>query len=456
VLLLASGCGLILGIEDSQEAALSSEGGTADTDGGAELDGSTATDARVAITDGRTDASTDATAPPFVCYLDIDAGDGGDAGTATIDGVVYDPSGHLKLANVPVYVPSGPLQPLTRGLPTSCTACRTSLNPAIAATSDENGYFQLKNVPNGTQTLVIQTGRWRRTLQVNVCGDVTLQATDTRLPRTHLEGDIPWIAIVTGQEDPIECLFAKMVDPNEFYVGPSSHHIDLFKLNGLDYSSPLSGGNALWADPAKLAQYDMVILPCEGNVYDKADSGALKNVQAYADQGGTVFTTHYGFLEWLSNPSSEWYSQAASSGNGGPATSNVTAVVNQAGSFKNQLLAKWLYVLNPLSTQGQLPLTAAASDVKSVDPSVNVVLTAPGTNTPTSYQYFTFATPVGATQQTQCGKVMFTDFHLSKASALQAGNTGVFPSACALGNPFSAQEEALLWAIFDQPSCVKF
>ena len=48
-----------------------------------------------------------------------------------------------------------------------------------------------------------------------------------------------------------------------------------------------------------LSRYDMVILPCEGAEFDKNET-QVDNLNAYANSGGRVFTTHYSYA-WLYN-----------------------------------------------------------------------------------------------------------------------------------------------------------
>ena len=96
-----------------------------------------------------------------------------DGGTTTVSGTVYAPNGTLPIYNVLVYVPNGPLDPITDGI--TCSQCEapTSGDPLVTAYSDPTGHFELKNVPVGSNIpLVVQLGKWRRetTLpQVNPC-----------------------------------------------------------------------------------------------------------------------------------------------------------------------------------------------------------------------------------------------------------------------------------------------
>jgi hypothetical protein len=62
-----------------------------------------------------------------------------------------------------------------------------------------------------------------------------------------------------------------------------------------------------------------------------------------------------------------------------------------------------------------------------------------------------FNTPIGAAPASQCGRVVFSDFHVS-ASALNGAYT-TFPEGCN-GGDLSAQEKALEFMIFDLTACL--
>ncbi len=87
--------------------------------------------------------------------------------------------------------------------------------------------------------LVIQLGRWRRqiTITTTACVDTALTADQTRLPRTKAEGDIPHMALVSGDVDALECVLRKIgIDDSEFTNPSGTGRIHLFQGNGAKIS----------------------------------------------------------------------------------------------------------------------------------------------------------------------------------------------------------------------------
>src|SRR4051794_4121323 len=126
----------------------------------------------------------------------------------SLSGTVFAPNGTLALYGAQVYVPNIDPPPFAQGA--GCDRCEPSLpgDPVTRTVSDEAGHFQLDNVPAGTDVpLIISIGKWRRRVtipNVDPCTDNALPATKTSLPRNHLEGDLPQIAITTGGCDALE------------------------------------------------------------------------------------------------------------------------------------------------------------------------------------------------------------------------------------------------------------
>jgi hypothetical protein len=402
----------------------------------------------------------------------------------TLRGKVFDPAGKVPLYNVLVYVRNAPLDPITSG--PSCDRCDTPVSgkPIASALSDTKGEFVLDDVPVGSDIpLVIQVGKWRREIKVprtQACAETVLDDPQlVRLPRTRDEGNIPKIALTTGGADVIECLLRKMgVADSEFTPEAGPGRVNLFA--GLPdrpavavplpipifggggatkaYAPALNGGanftpaRTFWDNPAAFDNYDMVILSCEGGSFPEQKSMAARAaLAAYADKGGRVFASHWHNI-WLHGGPAPWPQVAM--------FANLDVTVSLPDSFvgdvdtsfpKGNALADWLVNVGASTMRGRLPIREGRITVAGVNPMYSTQwIRSPMGYPQQGTQYFTFNTPAGAAADKQCGRVVFTDIHVSAADSFGPP----FPSGCTT-TEMSPQEKALEFILFDLSSCVQ-
>src|SRR6185295_6248975 len=202
------------------------------------------------------------------------------------------------------------LEPVREGV--SCDRCSVSLSgsPVAVALTDANGRFRMEDVPTGANIpLVIQVGKWRREAVVpNVasCADTAVDPELTRLPRNKAEGHLPKIAVTTGGAEALECLLRRFgIADSEFTTDAGAGRVNLFA--GGDGTNSFSAGGAfpaattLWADPAKLASYDVALFSCEGSISKfepQKPQTSVDNVANYANGGGRLFLSHMHYT-WL-------------------------------------------------------------------------------------------------------------------------------------------------------------
>lgn len=343
--------------------------------------------------------------------------------------------------NAIVYVPNAPVEPFTPGV--SCDKCGApaSGSPIAVTLTGYDGKFKLENVPVGQNIpLVIQIGRWRRQIvipTVKQCVDTPLSTEQTRLPRNKSEGDIPKMAIATSVYDPTECILRKIgVDDAEFTPPSGSGRIHVYKGNGASLAQPTPPMTDLWATLGNVKNYDIVALPCSSY---PSDAAGKQNMFDYANVGGRVFITDLSYPTISTGPA-PW-----------PTTANWTV----SGSYSNpalidtsfpkgDALAKWLQAIGATTNPGQLNLTGTFVRFSAVNPpSQRWVYSAQ------SPQTYSFNTPVGTDPKDQCGRVVYSSFHVASG----AGGT-VFPAECTLG-PLTPQEKVLEFMLFDLASCVQ-
>jgi hypothetical protein len=409
----------------------------------------------------------------------------------TLSGTVYAPNGTLALYGVDVYVPLSPPPALPDGV--QCTNCADGF-PGGALTqtrTDEAGHFELKDVPaTSSVPLVIQVGKWRRQITVpNIaaCQTLALPETDTRLPRNKTEGDLPQIAISTGGADAIECLVYKLgIDKAEFTTPGNTGRVHMFSNlaltapttppdtgRGTDRFStgwPVDAGQMfgdsrdLWATETSLSKYDIVMLSCEGTQHKASKPlTALQAMQAYADKGGRVFLSHWHNI-WIGGASgdaahgiAEWQNVATWDYGAAQDETSQLAIIDQTVP-KGMSFAKWMKNVEPASTLGQLTVNEPRYTCSGRDAmkSERWVYVDPALSTPlgkTSIQDLLFTTPQSKPAAERCGKVLFSDMHVSSGSLSQGGTTRAFPDGCST-TPLSAQEKALAFIFFDIASCV--
>ncbi len=386
----------------------------------------------------------------------------------TVSGVVYDPAGQNPLYNVIVYVPNEPVLPFAPGV--RCDQCGTLASgaPVVSALTDPSGKFTLHNVPVGDQIpLVLQLGKWRKQVvipHVEACTDTPMaDRSRMRLPARQSEGDMPQIAVATGGCDPFECLLRKIgIDASEFTTDRGGGRVHVYQgVGGATMTEPTTSASDLWARPA-LTSYDLVINACEcGEEPQEKPQSSIDNVVAYANAGGRVFNTHYQYY-WI-DPT-----KAASQ----PATANnptwqttATFIAEAMGAStidgyvdttfpKGDAFARWLYGVGASRSEGQFPITQARYNTTGINPPSTQWVWNPNTGqtqTPwAALLHYTFNTPVGLPEDEQCGKVLYSDFHVVRA--ISSGT--LFPDECD-SQPMSPQEQALEFMLFDLSSCIQ-
>jgi hypothetical protein len=402
--------------------------------------------------------------------------------TTSITGTVYDPAGANPLYHAVVFIPidsSGDLPAIESGT-NVCNTCDVSIGDYVTATnSAADGTFKLTGVPAGENIpIVVQVGKWRRMAtipEVKPCTNTALPGSSmTRLPAKQSEGNIPRMAVVTGGQDNLGCFLKGVgLDPSEYSAPHAGGRLDVYSglpTGGSAAAPGLSSGTAgdctsdnpdcVWNSKSNLEAYDVVLLACEGDTYDPAESSeritnkttsAKTALHDWLDEGGKVFATHYQYT-WFKNGPSDF--QGVADWLGGSAGGDTGLFSIDTTFTKATVLGEWLGTVGVLS-QGQIGLTEVGESVGQVKAPTQRWIYNPGTDVQSGLsndtKYMSFLTPIGGVPSDAgaqyCGKAVFSDLHASGSPVR------TIPDSCP-GPPLSAPLKALEFLFFDLSACV--
>jgi hypothetical protein len=423
----------------------------------------------------------------------------------TLSGKVFDPAGKNPLYNVVVFIPNdvSTLPRITQGT-RSCNTCDVSIGGYVAATTtDYTGAFTLTGVPHAKGVPVtVQTGKWRRTISVDINNDCGTNTVSTapgsnpllRLPGKKGDGDMPEIALLTGGCDDMACFLMNIgIDQSEFTGPHAGGRVDVYQGNSAPLGvltlpgptlTPANGtaGNCtntscpLWASKAGFEPYDLVMLSCEcGEGTASQTAAAHTNLRDWLDEGGKVFASHYHYTWFENNPSADFKAVAnwGNTGNNDVASTQGQTYDIDTSFPKAITFGKWLGVVGALNSAGAGPpsyspppdikLGFVADSVRTVNGATNRWIYDPAVGageggTANDVKYLSFGTPIGGapppdgspeTKQ-YCGKAVYTDLHTGGSLTASASDV---PGKCTAGD-LSAQQKALEFLFFDLAACV--
>ncbi len=385
------------------------------------------------------------------------------ATTTTVSGTVFAPNGTLPLYNVTVYVPNGTPAEFAEGV--SCDRCDSVLSgdPLVRTTTDAAGHFVLENVPaTGNVPIVVQVGKWRRFATIATvpeCVDTELDAEAIRLPRNQSEGDIPQMALSTGSADALECLVRKIgLDDAEFTNGSGIGRVHLYAgvggANKIQGGGDMADAQTLWANVAALSRYDVVFLSCEGDQnIDTKPAAALQAMYDYTTVGGRVFASHWHNY-WIGSGPAEWPQVATFAVDPDLPDLGNDIIADISTGFDSAIaLAQWLVNVGGSTVLGKIEIDDTQHSLVAVnEPSAyRWIFKDLTTNDQPSTQYMSFTTPLTVEEDLRCGKVVFSDIHVSTGD--DSAPDTAFPGDCT-STGLTPQEKTLIFMIFDLASCV--
>jgi hypothetical protein len=404
-------------------------------------------------------------------------------GRTTVSGKVYDPAGKNPLYNITVYVPNKTPAPYVDG-PT-CDPCDASTGTSVLSgqpisitKTDVAGAFKLGtvdgDVPAGDNIpLVIQVGKWRREVtipHVQACANTDLpDINQTRLPRNQSEGHLPKIALTTGERDAMECLLRKIgVADSEFTPEAGPGRVNLYAGGGgaASYDTTVNAGaaftpvNPWWDSLDNLKKYDIVLHACEGtsgSFQGNNDPLSVKSPAArqalmdYANLGGRVFASHW-HVYWLEKGPAPFQTIATFNHSGGTIPPDYPATIDQSFTT-GQAMAQWMTNVGGSTMPGIVNINQNANGqtvVAVAGSNISQRWIYASTLNPQSVLYLSATTPVPGGR---CGRVVFSDLHVSSGGPGSDMPALPFPTGC-VTTDLSPQEKVLEFMLFDISTCV--
>lgn len=338
----------------------------------------------------------------------------------TIKGTVFAPNGDLPMANTLVYLTREEPAPIPEGI--RCDEC-VGLPEDMFAFSNADGTFEwATQLPSADYWVVVQKGQFRRVRKITVdkAGEIALEKEMTTLPgrRNAAKGDdVPKMAILKGT---------------------SYHdHIDetLSKL-GIEDVESIDDGRKLLENPAELAKYNVVFIPCgEKDAPQIAKPAVKQNIKDYVAAGGRFYVTDWSY-EYVRQPFPNflaWEGETSTLGSGtislwkGPAKASDQGLgdwLSATGDAKFDVEGNWTEVKQVRTLQGPGPDGTPVE----ITPRVWVTATRPGS----------VSRPTTVSFEHQCGRVLFSTYHTESN----------------FGTTLHAQEKALFYVLLEVGVCI--
>ena len=412
--------------------------------------------------DGGTDVAIDGGA----CGIHLTPHEEPDAAgcTTSLSGTVFAPNGTLPLYDAIVYVPKSTPSDVVHGA--TCDPCgKVTGVPSVATLSRYDGTFTLNYVPAGKDVpLVIEIGKWRRQVtipEVPACQRTEVPVALTRLPRTQAEGDLPRIALTTGECDQVGCVLPKLgIAASEFGVAAdgAAKSVHVYRTFDVpDGGTPTAP--AFWSDAKQLRAYDLVVLSCEcWEALESAPGGtpgagtkgaaAFAAMSEYLAAGGRIFTTDFMYT-WYRYSPDPGLSSFANIVGGAPAGGNPIEL--DTCFPKGGALGAWLETVAP-GSQGRVGAASVFANFGSVDAKVAQVW-ASSAKAPAGPRVVSVNVPVGVAAAKQCGKAVHVDAHVTAGSLTGDVVDMGYPKGC---TPDLVDTEKLLaFFLFDLASCIQ-
>lgn len=315
--------------------------------------------------------------------------------------------------------------PFPRGVVCDSCGAIASEVPLLRVIAGADGKFSLNLDPIKKQStfyLTVRKARFRKVspgVAVTACGSVALNTSQTSLPKSSLEGDVPKIAISSGNRDHLE----KVVDA----MGITDY--DCYKGLAPSSTSDTCTANRtlgqLMGDLNALKGYGLIFISC--SVSDpyapKTNSDTTaQNLKTWVELGGKLVVTDdsFDFVEQTFPDAIDFAGPSADAGTPQPLNGGEvgTAVASLSAVVTNPNLAAWLKLFpsainanNEVTLQGFLSKWAVQ---RTLGPGTSAIVRgiAPFTGGPADVPLTSLFEVNG------CGRVIFSSYHTDTGTAL--------------------------------------
>jgi len=348
--------------------------------------------------------------------------------STTLAGTAFAPNGTDPVSAPEISVWDHQPQALPRGVACETCGAVTTDTPLATTTGATNGVFSLSlDSLKKAATLFVTVGKGRfRKVLANVpisCGANNLTAGQSSLPKSSAEGDVPKIAISSGNKDHLEKVVSAM--------GITEFDCVKGLPPGSSSETCTSGTTlgALLSDPNALAGYGLLFIACAPNdEYEPgsgtAPAGGAANLKNWVTQGGKLVVTDdsYDYVEQLFPDAIDFQGTAGTPGNPQPTnTAEIgTAATSLTATITDATLLAWLQLFPNTVTNGAVTVQGFLSKW--------AVQRAPGMGTDViAHGAASWTGGSGDVPLTSrfvvngCGRVIFSSYHTD------SGGTGLLP-----------------------------
>ncbi|MGZ3421672.1 MAG: hypothetical protein ACXVEE_27600 [Polyangiales bacterium] len=373
---------------------------------------------------------------------------------AKLQGKVVAPEGTIPISGALVYTST--TAPAAIPDHTYCDKCVKLTDGTPYTTTAPDGTFTLPTFL-GEQYLIVQKGAFRRVRKITaVAGPQAVpKAFTTMPPKTDKAAgdDVPKIAVALGAWDPIEIVLARLgleakitkggLIPTVRVLSKDATGFAIYGIHDLGETAPYPSPDKLLSDPAELAKYHIVFVPCSGGsdssggsgpqctgVYNSATKGPL---DGFVKAGGRVYVSDWsyeyvrqvfpGFVSWSGETSTIG---SACQGGGG----------SQSATVEDKGLEDWL------KAQGKTLDTVkdAWTHISSVNPKDDLDPDGKALKVTPKVWVKAGGDPATTSFEHSCGRVLYTTYHTQPTSEASA--------------PLEEQALALLYLILEVNVCV--